>query len=142
MLVYGDIDIIYVTALKKVSSENNSLDNTPLRNNDENNHKKISSPAFIPAGKVHPNDYSGAGTSSSSNKATSPHMTVKQFLLSIKDLAIRLYNHLIESKTGTVYECLPQQQREEVTRSVMDIFMLKRIVPIADQLGIFTFITH
>lgn len=94
----------------------------------------MSSPAFIPAGKVHPNDYP-TNIPSSAYKATSSHMTVKQFLLAIRELAIRLYSHLIEAKTGTVYECLPQQQKEEVTRSVMDIFMLKRIVPIADHLG-------
>lgn len=135
MLVYGDIDIIYVTTLKKVpldNNNNNSLDSTPTHNHEESN-KKVSSPAFIPAGKVHPNDYPVLG---SANKATSSHMTVKQFLLAIKELAIRLYTHLIEAKTGTVYECLPQQQKEEVTRSVLDIFMLKRIVPIADQLGL------
>lgn len=144
MLVYGDIDIIYVTTLKKVPIDNNTLDSSPSHNHnhnhshnhshshEENQNKKISSPAFIPAGKVHPNDYPVVGLS---NKATSSHMTVKQFLLAIKELAIRLYSHLIETKTGTVYECLPQQQREEVTRSVLDIFMLKRIVPIADQLG-------
>lgn len=63
-------------------------------------------------------------------------MTVHQFLAAVQELAVRLYAKVIEQKTGTVLECLPTQQRERAIRAAMDVFVLKKIVPTADQLGL------
>jgi hypothetical protein len=151
MLVYGDVDVVFVTTLKRVppspADEPNLESGTPHHHHQHRQHhhidspgtgtgtgtsnKRISTHAFIPPGKVNSSE-----ASPSHAKALNSHMTVTQFLAAVQELAVRLYSKVIELKTGTVLECLPTQQRERAIRAALDVLMLKKIVPMANQLGL------
>jgi hypothetical protein len=153
LLVYGDIDLVYVTTLKRVPPElpagavgdkhQSPAPLTTKRVAPSPSHSHAS--PFIPPGKVHfssadtgygsPSGAASASAVSSSASGAGSHMTVHQFLSAVQELAVRLYSKVIEQKTGTVLECLPAQQRERAMRAAMDVFMLKKIVPIATQLS-------
>lgn len=125
MLVYGDIDVVFVTTLKRIPPED--INDTSAPHKEET--PKKNSHAFIPPGKVNSSD------PPSHSKTINTHMTVNQFFAAVQELAVRLYSKVIEQKTGTVLECLPPQQKDKAIRAALDVFMLKKIVPTANQLG-------
>jgi hypothetical protein len=154
MLVYGDVDVVFVTTLKRIPADDPNSETAvggggggvPQQHHHQHRqHHHLDSPgngstskrtyAFIPPGKV---NFSSAESSSSPShsKVLNSHMTVTQFLAAVQELAVRLYSKVIEHKTGTVLECLPTQQRERAIRAALDVLMLKKIVPMANQLGL------
>lgn len=138
MLVYGDIDVVFVTTLKRIppdekselsTSSSSSSVPVPAPTSNSTTTPKKASHAFIPPGKVHSSD------PPSHSKILNTHMTINQFFAAIQELAIRLYSKVIEHKTGTVLECLPPQQKDRAIRAALDVFILKKIIPTANELG-------
>ena len=134
-LVYGDVDVIFMTTLKKVAPD---VADAPLNMVDN---VTSTSPrhqaAFVPPGPVqhalspHP---STPGTKQHPS-SLGTQMTVNQFIAAVEDLAVKLYAHIIEEKTGTVVECLPLKQQAKAIRAAMDVMIMKKIAPVADKLG-------
>lgn len=89
-----------------------------------------SQPAFVAGSKYLTPQKSRTLSASGAGKL----LSANQFIAAVRELAIRLYSSVIEKLTGTVYTCLPQQQREKASRAAMDVMMLKKIMPAADRL--------
>ena len=90
------------------------------------------STAFIPAGSIR---YTEKSTTPTAKALTAAQMTAKQFIAAVEELAVRLYAHVIEERTGTVLDCLPPKQRSAAVRAAVDVLMLQKIVPTAEKLG-------
>jgi hypothetical protein len=134
MLVYGDVDVVFMTTLKRIAPLTESASDAP---SGEEEGTKKSTPqknpsVFVPPGTVHHD----SPTPSTANRATlGAQMTANQFIAAVQELAVRLYSSIIEAKTGTVLSCLPAKQRDSAIRAALDVLVLKKIIPVADKLG-------
>jgi hypothetical protein len=65
-------------------------------------------------------------------------MTVEQFAASLGYIAVKLYDNVIVRQTGTVFECLPPEERDAAMRAALEVMMKKKVFPIAAALGTHT----
>lgn len=63
-------------------------------------------------------------------------ITVEQFKFAVHEICEKLYGKIVEIETGTVLQCLPNQLRSNVSRSLMDLFMNMNILPMAEKLDL------
>lgn len=139
MLTYGDVDVIFTTTLKRVAPEEvdvpmNMVDLSISSAGTSN--ARGHQAAFVPAGAVQHSMSSSPSTPSTKGPPGSlSQMTANQFIAAVKELAVKLYGHLIVENFGTVVDCLPPKQRERAVRGVMDVMIAKKIALAADKLG-------
>lgn len=131
MLVYGDVDVVFMNTVKSVPVD----DNDPLAfaNGSAASPRGLRSPqqaSFNPGGG---NVRSLRTTSATQIKGS--HLSANQFIAAVQDLAVRLYSSVIEEKTGTVLDCLPEKQKKIATRAAMDVMVVKKLMPHASKLG-------
>jgi len=132
MLVYGDVDVTFMTVLKRVPSVESDMPMS-MTAVEQPSSRQSHSAAFIPAGSIR---YTEKSTTPTAKALTAAQMTAKQFIAAVEELAVRLYAHVIEERTGTVLDCLPPKQRSAAVRAAVDVLMLQKIVPTAEKLGL------
>ena len=62
-----------------------------------------------------------------------------QFIWGIKEIACKIYASLIEEQLGAALDCLPKKQRIVAEKTVMEIMIKKKILPVATNLGLTPF---
>jgi hypothetical protein len=119
-LVNGEIDVIFLNATQ-TTPENRDLPERAPR-------------AFgVRAGAGTQQQYKRSAVGAA---GAAPVLSAGQFVTAVKVLACQLYANVIEHETGTVLECLPPRQRETASRAVLDVLMKKKLVPVAERLGL------
>ena len=119
-LVNGEIDVIFLNAAQ-TTPENRDLPERAPR-------------AFgVRAGAGTQQQYKRSAVGAA---GAAPVLSVGQFITAVKVLACQLYANVIEHETGTVLECLPPRQRETASRAVLDVLLKKKLVPVAERLGL------
>ena len=130
MLVYGDVDVVFMNTVKNVPAKeiDGPMNISPTRSKPPN---AKSPQTFHPGGgKIH------SPRSTTTTQIKGSHLTANQFIAAVQELAVRLYSNVIEEKTGTVLECLPEKQKKMAMRAAMDVMVLKKLMPHASTLGI------
>lgn len=138
MLVYGDVDVVFMNTVKNVVAKENDGPMNLLPPPSSNSPGKATSPrgqlkspqAFYPGGGKIKSPRTTAMT-----QIKGSHLSVNQFIVAVQDLAVRLYSSVIEEKTGTVLDCLPEKQKKMAMRAAMDVMVLKKLMPHANTLG-------
>lgn len=64
-------------------------------------------------------------------------LSATQFFLAVEQIAIKLYNKEIESRFGSVLECLPSQQKHDASKLAMELLLTHKIIPVASKYGEF-----
>jgi hypothetical protein len=136
MLVYGDVDIVFMNTIKNIPAKENDGPMNILTSSSNSNLK--SPQAFNPGGAR----VLGKQPSVPTTQIKGSYLTANQFIEAVHDLAVRLYSNVIEEKTGTVLECLPEKQKKMAIRAAMDVMMLKKIMPYASTIGIYIILKH
>lgn len=62
-----------------------------------------------------------------------------QFIWGVKEIACKIYASLIEEQLGAPLECLPKKQKIAAEKTVMEIMIKKKILPVATNLGLSPF---
>ena len=136
MLVYGDVDVVFMNTVKNITAKENDgpLNLKPAPSSPPTKgvpRSGLKSPqAFYPGGgKV------TAPRTTAMTQIKGSHLSANQFIAAVQDLAVRLYSSVIEEKTGTVLDCLPEKQKQMAIRAAMDVMVLKKLMPHASTLG-------
>jgi len=146
-LTSGEVDMIYLNACKVVTDptvhsaweEYMGLDaSTSLQGSAT---KAKASPFNVRHASDVIGGPSGNAPKSSGAKGSkghiSPHqLSISQFVVCMRAIATRLYSSLIEQQTGTILECLPPRQREVATAAALEVLLKKKILPVAEALGL------
>ena len=116
MLVAGDIDVLYKVSLLVKTDAADGRKTT----SDSSYHKHFLAYRRKPKA-VH--------------YAANSSMNVYQFIQVMREVANKLFAGLIEQMTGTTLEYLAPAQREIASRAAMELFIQKKILPVADKMS-------
>ena len=138
MLVYGDVDVVFMNTIKNVPVLEND---SPLNMSTGTNMTTSAGGSSPRSGAKAQRSFKPGGGKIRSPRTTAmtqikgSHLSANQFIAAVQDLAVRLYSNVIEEKTGTVLECLPEKQKKMAMRAAMDVMVLKKLMPHASTLG-------
>ena len=135
MLVYGDVDVVFMNTVKNIPANENDgpLNILPSSSG--------AAPASPRAGLKSPQAFKPGGGNVQPVRTTAmtqikgSFLSANQFIAAVNELAVRLYSSVIEEKTGTVLDCLPEKQKKMAMRAAMDVMVLKKLMPHAGTLG-------
>lgn len=146
-LTSGEVDMIYLNACKVEADAtvHSAWEEHMGLGGDTTLYGSATKPKPSPFNVRHASDIiggpSGNAPKSSGAKGSkghiSPHqLSISQFVVCMKAIATRLYASLIEQQTGTILECLPTRQREVATAAALEVLLKKKILPVAEAVGL------
>jgi hypothetical protein len=124
-IVSGEVDIVFMNTVK-MSTDSERIAQLPSQ----------PTKAFVVQKKSGLNSAkSHSSGTANTTTAAAQSLSPAQFVVAVEQLACRVYAQLIEEQTGTTLECLPPKQRESAARAAQEVLLKKKIIPVADKLG-------
>lgn len=131
-IVAGVVDIIFDKAYKVIPEGEEVLPAPPrafgVRAGAENASKTVVRALLVKGVQQHKGGLAAAHV-----------ISPGQFIWGVKEIACKIYASLIEEQLGAALDCLPKKQKIIAEKTVMEVMLKKKILPVATNLGLTPF---